>query len=262
MGKASLKFERADRRNAELSYSASGFKEKENDSGSWRQTGHSGGGSEDSFESKTYERTIITYGELKYSWDFGSSKQSGIHKFTGLAPGKGQKINATVEVTCTKTSIHQTRTDTRSRDKIPPDEDGKGGGWGPWSEWNEGSIRESSPNRGTISVGEASASLTVYTKPDEWHWSRIGVNQTIQSTLSASEWNDLIDQCKKYKRWENQSSNIYINVSEVSEGQDITATLYNQMANACGISTRVIGGSKGTIIRTNLFEELARAVSR
>lgn len=212
-------------------------------------------------DSKNGTETTITYSDLDISWYFspdgGTSKsKSGTRTFTSLAPGRTNTVSGSVSADCLKTTTVKTTKTTTEKVETGKDEEGN-----PIYEERETTETETNTSSSRYSLGFDSDSDIVYTKPNSWHWSGIGSNKIIQYTLQASEWNDLIEQCRKYKRWQSQTDRVSVNVDTVRSGQLITASLYNQMAQACGISTRVSGGLNGTVITASLFEQLANAVS-
>lgn len=214
---------------------------------------------EKSGDSKNGSETVTEYKDLKYSWSFSpgggsASSASTSHTFSGLNAGSSATLSGTVKVSCTKTVTKKTWT-TKPVPTGDKDENGNPIMKEERTEETEG------PTASTHSIGTASDSVTVYTKPNSWSWSAIGSGKIIQHTLYAYEWNDLIEQCRKYKQWENQSSSVNVNVPQVRSGDLITASLYNAMASACGISKSVNGGREGTIISADLFIALANAVS-
>ena len=199
-------------------------------------------------DSKNGSKTTISYSDLSYLWRFSPGDGMGFGEsisfiYGGLIAGSRVALSASVSVSCEKTVTVISWTTTKDDDD------------------NE-ITTTSDPQETTtiVDIGTASNSVIVYTKPNSWSWSSVDRGSIIQETLYASEWNDLIEQCRKYRQWEQQSS-VFINVPTVQSGDLITAELYNSMAAACGINTRVTGGRAGTVISASLFISLANAVS-
>lgn len=221
-------------------------------------------------QTRRMEADEVQIGDLKYSWDFGSNQANGTHTFTRLLTGERNIITATVTATCEKITTHWLRTDVRTRTPGKPGTPAQGDKPaipatppGPWSEWKEGEESHGLPKIEYISVSGSPKvyQITVYTKPGYWTgFSRIRPDATIQEALIGSEWDSLGRQASKYQNWKNQRD-MQISVSSyTSDGGWVTASLYNEMAQACGIRRRVIGGSNGDVIYASYFIELKDAV--
>lgn len=230
----------------------------------WRATGWSAPDDEVKVtgDTKNGSRSEISYGELKYSWSFspGGGNDSGssvTHTYTGLSAGAPRTLSASVSVSCEKTIVVISWVTTTEKVQTGTDSEGKP----VYTDKEVLKTSDPSTTNVTVDIGSASNSVTVYTRPYSWSWSSISSGAVIQQTLYASEWNDLIEQCRRYKQWSQQSAFVTVNVPTVSSGDLITADLYNSMAAACGINTRVTGGSSGTVISVPLFTALANAVS-
>lgn len=259
MASASLTFVSAAANSAVLRYTASDFVKPGNTTGSWEETYRSS--ETGTSQVRTMKRESISYGDLNYSWSFGETGQTGTHTFTGLNSGTSNTCSGTVTVTCQKTTTTETRTDTRTRSYTPPKEGEKEGTYGSWSSWSSGTPSSSSSSE-TVTIGTASASRIVYTKPSTFSWSGdISEDKTIELNLKASDWNILVTKAEQKNNWRNQSSGTNYSGDEVDSGDLITANKYNSLAQHCGASNRVTGGTNGTVISASLFIALQTAIN-
>lgn len=233
---------------ATVSYSASGWTLPPNESSS-------GGDSANGYS------TTTVYSDLRYSWSFNdggsSGSLSGIHTFSGLSPGMQERLSGTISAYCTA----QTTTNSWWTVKVPVQVGTDANGL-PIYEYVDELRSTSYTNTSPFSLGSETATLTVYTHPGDWPWwDSLATGDIIEFTLYAEDWNNLIVQAHKYKKWKAQSDNVSIINCTVSSGDLITANIYNQMADNCGTG-HVRGGYNGDIITPDLFKALAWAVSR
>ena len=234
--------------------------------GTWgwsRPSGSSHTETSETEDSITTTTTTISYGSLSYSWSFSdggeASSATGSHNFTGLQKGARNTCTARVNVSVKKTTTITTSTKPKPKPEPDPKPEKK--------QINKiiqgfSSTKGSSSSSTWISLGSASASITVYTRPGNWSWG-FPVDPShsyIVNYITVSRWNNLVNHLGKYQSWAQQSSNYnsysYLNVSS---GEWIGAKKYNSMAQACGISNRVVANK--TLITAAAFKVLADAVS-
>ena len=253
-GSASLSLSSATENTATIQYSASGFSLPSGSTGSW-----SGGRPTDS-------KTDISYKDISYSWSFGASGRTGSYTSGGLTAGSSNQIFATVTVSCTRVVTNYTQNYTREWIDEVTDDEGKVVTPGHWGSWQASGGVSSSSSQSSYSLGSASASLTVYTKPSTFAWGAgVAKGQTIQqsSGLSASKWNELVTKTEQRRNWINQSGTASYSTLKVKSGDLVTASLYNRMAQACDCSTRVSNDQdkNDSIIYASVFQDLANAVN-
>lgn len=206
------------------------------------------------------QHTSKVYFNLNYIWYFNdggsSGSLSGIYTFSGLTPGTQELLRGTINARCDCTTTVTTwSTITEPIPGATPDENGN-------IPTQERVVTSTSTNTSPFSLGSETATLTVYTHPGDWPWwNTLATGDIIEFTLYAEDWNNLITQAHKYKKWKAQSDNVSIINCTVSSGDLITANIYNQMADNCGTG-HVRGGYDGNIITPDLFKALAWAVSR
>lgn len=229
---------------ATVSHSAGGWTLPPNESSS-------GGDSANGYSTST------VYSNLRYEWFFNdggsSGSLSGIYTFSGLTPGTQELLRGTINAKCTAhTTVNQWWT---VKVQVGIDENGE--------PIYADELRSSSyTNTSKVSLGSETATLIVYTHPGDWPWwDSLATGDIIEVTFYAEDWNNLIVQAHKYKKWKAQSDNVSIINCTVSSGDLITANIYNQMADNCGTG-HVRGGYDGDIITPDLFKTLAWAVSR
>ena len=197
--------------------------------------------------------TTISYDNTTWSWSFssggGSSVKEPTHTFTGLSIGTANRVSGTLTARATRT-VKRTTWST-SRVQTGTDENGN-----PIYE-NVTTRTEHPATTTTVTIGTASDSVTVYTSPSPFSFG-CSRGDYIADYITASRWNQLVDQLGKYRSWRNQSNNYSdYNTLKVAAGAWITATLYNSMAYNCGVA-RV---TDSTIISATHFNDLADAVS-
>lgn len=252
------------RTTASVDYSVSGYSLPSNDTTAWSGSAPSSGGT------WTQTRTVTTYKNIEYEWDFGSTRASGTHDFS-ISAGQAKSISASVEVTCTRTITRQSRTNTREWIEGTPAQGTPGqegyvpatpGKWGSWQGWSDASDTSSSSTTYTI-ANVSTNTITVYGRPSEFSWgSGVATDMTIEASsgLTASKWNTLVTRTEQHTNWKNQSGGANYSSAEVSSGDLVSASVYNVLANALGVNT-VTGGSNGTIITAQVFINLQTAVN-
>lgn len=209
-------------------------------------------------------RKVTTYTRLAYSWSFGSTRQSGSHTFTNLSPGGSRQISATVTISCTKSEVTQTQTNTR---QWIPGADGAPGKWGNWQGWSQPTSSAPSTSNHIIANNVSTNTIIVYTKPSEFYWGNgVAKDSIIQISggLEASKWNELVTKTEQYANWKNQSGGASYSNAKASSGEIITANKYNILANALGISSvrQETTNSTGDLITAAVFIALQTAVNR
>lgn len=205
-------------------------------------------------DSKNGSKTTISYSNTIWSWSFSdggsSSTKEPSHKFTGLSAGKSNTLRGTLSAKCTK-SVTKTSWST-SKQEVGKDENGN-----PIYEEVTTTVGPTT-TKTTVNIGSASDSVTVYTQPYAWSFG-CKAGDYISDYATAENWNELADQVGKYKSWRTQSNKYSsYNTLKVSSGTWITASIYNSMAQACGVSSVT---ANSTLITASLFEALADAVS-
>lgn len=180
------------------------------------------------------------YSDIRYEWAINGAKKTTTystlsHEITNLSPGSSANCQAWVDVYCTQT-IKATDGTTTSE-----------------TSW--------------YSLGGAGSSIAIYTQPGPWtRWDNLKEGQIVEDVLKAEDWNNLLEQCKKWKRWESQSANISVVDCSVEPGAIITAEIYMNMAKNCCRKNQspqyiVTGGDYGTIMRPEHFQVLAERMS-
>lgn len=216
MATASLTINSVSTNSANISFSTSG----------WTKPDDSSNTVTSSSDSTTVETTTtIKYSNLVYAWTFGdggtSSSQSGTRNYTGLIAGQKNTISGKVKVTCSKTVQTTTKTTTTS---------------------DSGTSTSTQTDTPTTTTEELSgsplsaASQFAYTRPNPLNWS-VSSGDYIKDKLTAANWNNLITQLGKYRSYKDQSDKYSsYNYLKVSSGTSVTASLFNQVASAAGIS--------------------------
>ena len=272
MASVTMRYNSSNRTSASVTCTASGFIKPSNKALTPQYSNYSGGGANDSSESRRVSGSGETYGNLTYEWSFSSGNSatgsSTTHSYTGLSTGTSNRVTATVIAYSQVTRSSYSGTQSRSRDWIdpPPPAEGESPGqghWGSWSSWSPSldSLKNESTRKEEID--RATGSLTVYTQPAQFSWSRtISRGQTIQTNLTASDWNALVTTAEKRTNWKNQSGGTSYSGDKVSKGDLLTASKYNSLAGHCGSSNRVSGGgTNGTIITAALLNALVTSVN-
>lgn len=202
-------------------------------------------------------KTVISYSNRVWSWSFSdgskASTQNPTHTFTGLTAGRANTCRASLSVTCTKTTTKTSWTTTTTIGS-----DGK--------EQKTKTTTGPTTTTTTQSLGSASGSITVYTKPTAFYWGAgVAQGQTIQASnaLTAASWNTLVTRVEERTNWIKQKSGANYSSAEVSSGDLVTAAVYNVLARALGVST-VTAHTKnttGTLITASVFIALQTAVN-
>lgn len=214
-------------------------------------------------DSKNGSETTISYSNTVWSWSFSdggsASTKQPTHTFSGLSAGSANTCRGTLSVKCTKTTTKTSWKTTTEKVQVGEDDNGK-----PIYEDKETTtITGPTTTTATVSLGSASDSVTVYTKPAAFDWgSGVASGNIIQVSagLSASKWNTLVARTEQRTNWENQSGGASYSGAKVSSGELIKASKYNILANALGTSN-VIGGANGTLISASIFIALQTAVN-
>lgn len=119
---------------------------------------------------------------------------------------------------------------------------------------------------GSTTLPPINGSISFYTQPAKWEWEKNGLktNDFIYKYLNVDNWNNnFLPQFKKFLDWK-QQDNSDISDYKVNKNFFIGAELYNRIAEACGMLTRVQGKTDthpGDLISATVFNELAKGVS-
>lgn len=211
--------------------------------------------------------TTISYSNTIWSWTFSdggtASTKNLTHKFTGLTAGSQNTCRGNLSVECTRTVT--TKTWKTTIVKVPNGKDENGNPI--YKDEKKKTTTTTGPTSNPYSLGSASGSIIVYTKPAEFSWgSGVATDKTIQVSggLSANKWNTLVTRVKQRKNWENRSSDgPNYSDAKVSPGELVTAAKYNILARALGVSqvTAHTDRTTGTLITADVFIALQTAVN-
>jgi hypothetical protein len=209
-----------------------------------------------------------TYSALKKTWSFTYKKSSDTTYSTGvdssgntltssiyygdvtygkLSAATTYNLKAEVTVTCTKTTTYKVEI---------KDSEGKG----------TGKYTTGSSSTSTYSLGSAYATLTIYTRPEEFSWSNtISSGETIN--INYTDWNNLVKTTAKYLDWKNQSSG-HSGGTSTTQNSLISASIYNSVANKLDVATVTAMGYKtdgtyeaGSLIKASNFKALSDKIN-
>lgn len=210
--------------------------------------------------------TTISYSNTIWSWTFNdggtASTKEPTHQFTGLTAGSRNTCRGTLSVKCTRTVT--TKTWKTTTVKVPDGKDENGNTI--YKDEKKKTTTTTGPTSTSYSLGSASDSIAVYTKPAEFSWgSGVATDKTIQVSdgLSASKWNTLVTRTEQRDNWKDQSGGADYGDAEVSSGELVTAAKYNILAKALGVSqvTAHTDKTTGTLIIADVFIALQTAVN-
>lgn len=214
-------------------------------------------------DDKNGSKTTISYSNTVWSWTFSdggtASTKEPTHTFSGLSAGAANTCRGTLSVKCTKTTTTTSWSTTTTSVATGKDENGNT----IYEEKETKTTTGPTTTTTTVSLGSASDSVVVYTKPAAFDWgSGVASDKTIQVSagLSASKWNTLVTRTEQRTNWKNQSGGASYSGANVSSGELIKASKYNILANALGTSN-VTGGENGTLISASIFIALQTAVN-
>lgn len=276
MPSASLTFRSADRSSVTFDYGGTGWHIPANETpreSSWSTTSSS---ETRQVQQKTITQIVYDASGCTTTWHWtfrggnggSSSVKEGSKTISGMNSGAKGTVTGTLSATRSAKQKKEVYTRTRTRTKTT-EKDDQGNTtttYGDWSDWSESGPTTTYSSASSKSLGSASDSLTFYTQPAEFSWGAgVAQGETIQvsNSLTASSWNTLVTRTEQRKNWENQSGGADYSSAKASSGELVTASKYNILAKALGVSQVKAHTDKvtGTLITADVFIALQTAVN-